>query len=286
MIYDYAHKKLVEEKSYGESSLHFLYRTVPGRILLRVVVSPTFSRIQRLLKSTSHSRREITRVITTYGLDTGEFADQSFASFHDFFVRRLKPEARPFSSSPHDLIAVADAKLMHYKITPDLVLPVKHTPYDIAAITADDAIAKKYVGGDCLVFRLTIDDCHRYIYPDDGTLLETKTIPGVLHTVQPIAHETYRPYIRNHRVVTTLTTKHFGTVTMIEVGALLVGVIQNHDFRDFQRGQEKGYFELGGSTIIMLFEPGRVRINADIVQYSQDGIETKIKQGATIGRHG
>jgi phosphatidylserine decarboxylase len=128
-----------------------------------------------------------------------------------------------------------------------------------------------------------MDDCHRYIFSDDGGLQWTKTIKGKLHTVQPISHSKYKPYVSNHRIVSELKTKHFGNIIVVEVGALLVGRINNHHKTQFKKGEEKGYFELGGSTIIILLKPNTLRVDKDIVRYSKENIVTKVKQGETIG---
>ena len=79
-----------------------------------------------------------------------------------------------------------------------------------------------------------------------------------------------------------LKTRNFGTMIQIEVGALLVGKIQNHPVTEFKKGDEKGYFELGGSTIILLTQ-SNIAVDEDILENSRKGIETKVHYSERIG---
>ena len=135
----------------------------------------------------------------------------------------------------------------------------------------------------CLIFRLSPDDYHRYVYPDAGTQEKTVGIPGVLHSVNPIAGS-LGVYRRNARRYTVLHTSHFGDVVQMEVGALLVGRIRNHCETPGSIGklQEKGYFEYGGSTVILLLQKGAVTVDADILEHSALGIETKVTIGERV----
>lgn len=131
--------------------------------------------------------------------------------------------------------------------------------------------------------RLCVDDYHRYCYIDDGTKEENIFIPGVLHTVNPIALENYKIYSQNQREYTIMHTKNFGDVIQIEVGAMMVGKIVNYDGKtDIKRGEEKGKFLYGGSTIILLLNQN-IKIDDDIIKNTQDGAETIVKMGEKIG---
>ena len=81
-----------------------------------------------------------------------------------------------------------------------------------------------------------------------------------------------------------MKTKNFGEVIQMEVGALMVGKIVNHDIKKFNRGQEKGYFLFGGSTVVLVFKENVVEIDEDIILNSELGIETRVKLGEVIGR--
>ena len=157
--------------------------------------------------------------------------------------------------------------------------------YRLGELLADDALAERFLGGWCLIFRLSPDDYHRYAYPDTGTQEPTVRIPGVLHSVNPIAGS-LGVYRRNARARTLLHTEHFGDIVQMEVGAMLVGRICNHETgaAACARLQEKGYFEYGGSTVILLLEHGKFEPAADIAKWSARGIESKVKTGDPVGR--
>jgi phosphatidylserine decarboxylase len=133
-----------------------------------------------------------------------------------------------------------------------------------------------------LVYRLTQDDCHRYIYLDSGEEIEHKYIKGKLHTVRPISSK-YKVFSQNSREYSVIKTKNFGQVVQIEIGALLVGKIVNYKKEQFNKFDEKGYFEYGGSTIIQLFKENTIFIDEDIINKSKENIETKVEIGEKIG---
>ena len=133
-----------------------------------------------------------------------------------------------------------------------------------------------------MVYRLCVDDYHRYCFIDNGSVKESRIIKGKLHTVSPLS-KAYKIYKENHRIINVLATDHFGEMIHIEVGALLVGKIVNRDVSKFSKGEEKGYFEPGGSTIVQLFKKDTVRIDEDILNQSLDNTETKVLYGEGVG---
>ena len=154
----------------------------------------------------------------------------------------------------------------------------------VSELLRDEELAKKYNDGYLLLFRLTVRDYHHYCFIDDGTREEYKKIDGVLHTVNPIACKKVKVYSENSREYGLLHLDNFGDVIHMEVGALMVGKIKNRDVKEFKRGDEKGYFEFGASTIIMLFEKDQIKIDEDILTQSMNDIETRVKYGETIGK--
>ena len=145
------------------------------------------------------------------------------------------------------------------------------------------ALADEYRGGLCLVFRLTVDDYHHYHFIDDGTADKDHFIKGVFHTVNPIASDYYPIYKTNSRSYTVLHTKHFGDVVQMEVGAMMVGKITNLNKKTFKRGEEKGYFEFGGSTVILFIKKDIVDIDKDILNISKNEDEVRVLMGERIG---
>jgi phosphatidylserine decarboxylase len=283
MIYNRATRQLEDDPAFGSSALNLLYTTVWGRVLLRLATSAVVSNAYAALNDTKRSAEKIERFIAEWRIDASEFAQEDFPSFNAFFTRRLKPQVRPIDSQPQHLIAVADAKLLAFPLDENAAIAVKHTIFTAGSLIGAEEFAKAYCGGLCLVFRLTMDDCHRYAYPDAGTLLWSREIAGRLHSVQPIAQRAYRVFHENKRHVSMLATQTLGEVVQVEVGALLTGGIHNNGQHSFARGEEKGYFELGGSTVILLLKQGVARIDSDIAEQSRQGIETKVKLGERIG---
>jgi phosphatidylserine decarboxylase len=94
----------------------------------------------------------------------------------------------------------------------------------------------------------------------------------------------------NKRAVTLFESDNFGTLAIVEVGAITVGTIeQTYRPGRVERGAEKGTFHFGGSTIVLLIEPGRLIVDADLLETSTldrpDAVETRVRMGTAIGRH-
>lgn len=283
-------KETVRYKYLGDSMLlnektprllWFLYDTVAGRMMMKVVSTRGVTRIVARFLDSRSSKLLIGRYIKKNKIDMSMFEEVEYASFNDFFKRKMKNVEK--KNDPKSFIATASSRLIYYEISGDLVLNVKNSNYSIAEIIRDEELAKKYAGGICLVFRLSPADFHRYVFCDNGSLEMKKHIKGVLHTVNPIGHKRYRVFHENDRVVCTLDTEMFGKIIQIEVGALCVGKIVNSEIREFKKFQEKGYFEFGGSTIIQLIERGRVKVVEEIIDNSRRNIETYIRVGDKIG---
>ena len=189
---------------------------------------------------------------------------------------------------PSHLISPCDGLLRVWRIQEDLVLPVKESRYRIFDLLQSKEKAETFRDGYCLVFRLCVNHYHRYCYIDDGRKGENIFIPGRLHTVQPIALRQYPVFTENCREYTFMETENFGTVAQIEVGAMLVGKIENRDGPGpFRRGAEKGRFLYGGSTIVLLLRKNAARIRPDILKASVWGEETRVRMGEAIGEaHG
>lgn len=273
----------VETEQYGGDALEFLYGNPFGRILLKLAVSPVVSNIYAFFKALPSSAKGIPDFVSKYNIDMSEFENREYRSFTDFFTRRFSENARHISADENAFIAPADSKLLVYEIGEDLRMHIKGRDYTVNELLGRDMDASGFEGGAALVFRLCMDDCHRYCFVDDGSIRDHYRIKGKLHTVSSISKD-YKIYKENTREISILDTKNFGEVIQVEVGALLVGRINNSYPEDFKRGDEKGFFEPGGSTIIILVQGGKLSIDADILVNSREGIETQIKFGERIGK--
>lgn len=274
--YDLKNKKYIEDKE-NNSGLVFLYNTIIGRLILKVFISKPVRNFYANYMNSKYSKHTIKGFIKKNKINIEEYDQVEYTSFNDFFTRTINPKYRPIDNG---LIAIADSKLLVYKINNASKLKIKNSIYTVEELIQEKT--DKFKDGYALVFRLTVDDYHHYLFPDDGAVKSSKMINGTLHTVQPIALKKYKVFHENARAVTFLECDNYGEVCYIEVGAMMIGKITNHEIINFQKGQEKGYFEFGGSTVIMLFEKNKIKINETILENSKNEIETIVKMGERL----
>jgi len=259
---------------------NFLYHTVPGRALLGILVRPSISRLGGWLLDRRVSRFLVAPFIRSAAIPMEDYQQTVYRSFNDFFTRQVRPGLRPMPGKSGILAAPCDGKLTAYRIGSNSVFRIKHSDYRLEELLEDKDLAEEFRGGTCLIFRLTPDDYHRYAFPDHGRIAATRKIPGVLHTVRPIAFDRYPVYLRNAREYAVLDTAHFGKVIQMEVGALFVGRILNHPLsQPFRQGQEKGMFQFGGSTVVLLLKKDAAQIHPVFFENTQNNLETKVKMG-------
>ena len=264
--------------------LSFLYGTLPGRILLRPLTGRWLSEISGTLLDTRISRLLIPLFIRSNHIDVSEYDLTRIHSFNDFFCRPLREGRRSVDFTPSHLAAPCDGLLTVYPLQKNLVIPVKQSAFTLEGLLRDVALAKHYEGGTCLVFRLCVDHFHRYCYADSGVKSENRRIAGRFHTVRPIALAHRPVFTENTREYTLIRSACFGTIVQMEVGAMLVGRICNHEgAANVKRGAEKGMFQYGGSTIILLLEKDRVVIDPEIMCASSAGTETPVRMGQCVG---
>jgi phosphatidylserine decarboxylase len=281
-VYDRTSGECREERQYGDSGLRFAYGTrVGGWLLRRAALRPWFSTANALARRSPLSARSIPAFVAAHGVDLGEFEDRRFRSFGDFFTRAFREGARPVPVGDV-LISPAESRVTCVDIDDATRVVIKGHSYGVDELLDDAETARLFVGGLCLVFRLAVQDCHRYSYVDDGVTVSSRRIAGALHTVSA-ASAKYRIYRENKRDWDLLRTERFGDMIQMEVGAMLVGRIRNHGKSEFSRGEEKGWFELGGSTIVLLIKKGVVTIDDDILEWSSRGIEVRARLHEQVG---
>ena len=284
-IYNRERQSYESVSQYGGNLLKFLYGHCLGRVLLKLVIHPICSRIYGWYNNCCLSKRKIKPFVEQYKICLKDYEEKEYNSFNEFFIRKIKEGKRPVDLTDSSLVAPSDSKLSVYPIRNRNLLEIKGVRYTLQELVGEGIDLKDYEGGKCLIFRLTMDDYHRYIFVDNGRLKSSYEVKGKLHTVSSLSKD-HKIYRQNTRVVNLLETQNFGTIVCIEVGALLVGKIRNHSISSFHRGMEKGYFELGGSTIIMLFQAGCIELDEDIVTICEKGIEVKVRMGEKIGSKG
>lgn len=276
---------IIASDNQQESTLSFLYETAIGRIITKLLCRRFISNLGRAYMSSSFSKGRIAKLIKKHNINMEEYEQREFSSFNDFFTRKIAEGKRPFDADSHSVIAPADSKLTVYDISEDSVYKIKGAEYSISKLLGNDIeLANEFMGGKCLIYRLSVDNYHRYCYPDNGSEISYRFIPGILHTVNPIATARYDVYGKNCRELTLLSTENFGKVAYIEVGAMMVGRINNyHKSESFLRGEEKGYFSFGGSTIILLYQKDAIEMDEDIAENSKTEIETTVLYGEKVG---
>ncbi len=246
------------------------------------------------------SRGRIAGTIAELKMDMSDFEvpEGGFRCFNEFFARKLKPGARPFATE--GLCSPADCRLLVYpELREDICIPVKGAEFSVTELlfglnkpeptgTAEDErwdLAKDFKDGSLCVFRLCPSDYHRFHFPDDGKLLENWRIPGRYDSVHPMALEQkIKVFTSNVRQVSMLELAEFGLAAYVEVGAFGVASIhQTFEGDAFRRGDEKGYFDFGGSTVIMVFRKSALHYDDDLLEHSANGIECLVKAGEHIG---
>ena len=265
--------------------LRLLYNTWAGRGVLKLLIQPGVSRAVGKYLDSRHSRWLIAPFIRRNDLDMAEYEGEDYASFNAFFVRRKRAEYLRADMEPAHLISPCDGYLSAYPIDEDSRYEIKGVEYSLEALLTDAKLAERFRGGCCCIFRLTPRNFHRYFYIDNGVKESEAVIPGVLHCVRPIACERYPVYAQNSREYAQIRTENFGDIIQMEIGALLVGRICNHSGgRTVLRGEEKGTFEFGGSTIVVLFEKDRIELDKEIVENTRRGVETPVRALERIGQ--
>ena len=277
--------RIIHKDNGQDNFLKGLYGTVLGRKFLKILINPTISKLGGAVLSTKLSSLLVKPFIKANNIDMSDYTERAYASFNDFFTRDLKPGKRFINRDKEVLISPSDGRVSVYEIDDNMTFNIKDSYYTIESLTHSKKAANYYKGGTCVIIRLCVDNYHRYCYIDNGYKTTNKFIPGVLHTVNPVACEYYDIYKENSRECSLLHTENFGKVMQIEVGALMVGKIVNYDqVACIHRGDEKGKFEFGGSTIVLLFKKDAVEIDDDLIENTKNGYETAVKMGERIGK--
>jgi len=285
------------EKVYGDGMVKFAYGNPIGRLLGPVIASKIVSQLYGKSQDSSKSAQKVPPFIKNFNIPIDQYQkgsfnenpiETSYRSFNEFFIRKFKDGQRTFTQKDHEMGAFAEARYFgHESMTDDLTIPVKGSMLRAVDLIGDAELAKDFIGGPLMIARLCPVDYHRYHYPDDGNTLQSFTIPGDLHSVNPLALK-YRQdiFIKNERRVSILETEHFGKLAYIEVGATCVGkIVQSFDeSKPFNKGDEKGYFLFGGSTVVVCGEQGRWTPANDMLENTKAGVETYIHLGDVVAK--
>ena len=293
-------KEKEEEQVYGQQAIflmygsYFLSRYLQKILRFIVAYFPIYSFIYGFFQKTIFSKKKISPFIKKFQVDESEFLDpvESFGSFNDFFCRKLKPCARPIDPNKESAIIPADGRFLFYQDFSKVEkIFAKGKVFSLESFLQDKELAKKYHNGSCVIGRLCPTDYHRFHFPFDGEVIGVPhLINGWLHSVNPLALTKNIHFIsENKRIITTIHSEQFGTILYVEVGATSVGSIHqtfssNKEVaKKITKGEEKGFFSFGGSMVVLLFEPKKMLLNSDLINYTKAGYEVKCLMGQSMG---
>lgn len=284
-VVDRKTKKSVEEKVFGGSLIKKFYGKNPLFSLCRDFVSRLniVSSVVGFWQRQRFTKKNVAPFIQEFGIDESEFEQKTFSSFNDFFVRRLKKECRPIATS--DAVIPADGRYRFFEKM-DGEIFAKGQGFSLDELLGDKKLAATFRGGSCVIARLCPTDCHRFIFPVDGVANGPRLMNGPLYSVNPIALEKNIRYLtENKRYLTVIENKSFGKVLYLEVGATCVGSVHQtyKPGTGVIRGEEKGYFSFGGSCLIVLFLPGVIEFDPDLIELQAGGREVLCRFGESLG---
>ncbi|CAD6582059.1 MAG: hypothetical protein ASARMPREDX12_000739 [Alectoria sarmentosa] len=295
---------LVQDRMTGQINEERM--SVYVRIGIRLLKMEDFTdiwQVRKMLRSMSFkqgrkyddpaSAREIRSFVNFHQLDMSEVRKpvEEFKNFNEFFYRQLKPDVRPCSApgNPKIIVSPADCRSVVFNnMDAATKIWVKGREFSVQRLlgNAYPQDAKRYTNGALGIFRLAPQDYHRFHIPVDGIMDKPRSIDGEYYTVNPMAiRSALDVYSENVRVVVPIDSVSHGRVMVICVGAMMVGstVITRKPGEEVRRAEELGYFKFGGSTLLVLFEPGAMQFDDDLIDNSNGALETLLRVGMSIG---
>ncbi len=284
-----------KEKVYKAGAVQLFYGNNPLNKSLRytllplVARLPIFSALYGHFQKRSGTVKKIAPFIKNFDVDASEFKKSvtEFRSFNDFFIRELKKEARPIAPGNDLAVIPADGRYYFYQdIAKCDGFIVKGQKFDPVELLGDSTLAQEYAEGAMVMARLCPSDYHRFHFPCRCVPEKAQLINGSLYSVNPLAvKQNIKIYSQNKRKLTKLTATPFGTILYLEIGATNVGSIQETYTlgKTYQKGDEKGYFEFGGSALILLFRKGIIQFDVDLLAATQKGLEMRCLLGQSMG---
>ncbi|KAJ6394462.1 hypothetical protein OIU77_023633 [Salix suchowensis] len=297
LVFDRKTKRLVEEVIDKKIvlSMRAIYQSKIGLRLMdkgakEILLS--ISQKQGREMSTTESARDIPKFVEFFkdqiNMAEVKYPLEHFKTFNEFFIRELKPGARPIASMERDDVATcaADCRLMAFKSVEDSQrFWIKGRKFSVQGLLGTYSSA--FADGTLVIFRLAPQDYHRFHSPVSGTIEKFVEIPGCLYTVNPIAvNSKYcNVFTENKREVSIISTAHFGKVAFVAIGATMVGSItfSKKAGDHVKKGDELGYFSFGGSTVICVFEKDAIEIDEDLLANSARSLETLVTVGMKLG---
>lgn len=277
--------KIIEKESKRTDFWEKAYSNPIGRAIIKPFTSLGFSRFVGAVLDSRLSVIVALPYVKLFHIDLDEYKPKFYSSYNEFFSREIKEEKRPIDAEVDSFISPCDGKLSLYPIDERAKFKIKHSVYSVDSLLKNKELAKEYMGGMAMVIRLTGEDYHHYCYVAEGLKGRNHYVDGKLHIHTPIAQEYFPVYKENAREYCRIRTKKFGEIIQMEVGAMMIGRIcnQKEGVCEVAKGQEKGRFEFGGSTVVVFVKPEQVDFDEDLMQNSAQGIETQVYMGERVG---
>ncbi len=280
--------EILEEKVPGEGMLKWLYSSPSGKLALNALFKRKMvSALGGWYMNTKRSAKRIPDFTEEHAIHMNDFEISSlkeYSTFNDFFYRKLNKEARPIGDR---LVSPADGKILVFSSLNDVpAFFVKGSEFTLSRFLQNDSLVQKYSEGSMAIVRLAPPDYHRYHFPASGTATQSIKIKGYYYSVSPLAlQKSLEVFCENKREYCTLATKEFGDILIVDVGATMVGsIIQTYLPGKVNKGDEKGFFAFGGSTLVLFFEKDKIQFDSDLVANTQKGLETTIRMGENIAQ--
>jgi phosphatidylserine decarboxylase len=289
-FYDRAAGKVISEPVFASRFLTWSYNTTLGFWLTKYVLrQKLISKLYGWVHKSRWSRKKIQPFVKKMNVNMKEslIPQGGYSSFNDFFIREIDLSCRPFVKKESVCIAPCDGRVLAYPvIKADRTFQIKQSAFNLVDFLRDDDLFERFTGGSMLISRIYLTDYHHLYFPDSGVPHDAVSIPGKYYAIGPYSFRRLIPfYMENHRMLTIFDSDHFGRIAIIEVGAFTVGSIQQRFMPGTRvgKGVKKGFFELGGSTVVLLFQPRAIRFDTDLCQNTERGIETRVRLGDSIG---
>jgi phosphatidylserine decarboxylase len=285
---DRASGKTCSENPPAEGLIRWLYQTTLGRLSLQLLIKrKLITELYGRRMNHPRSKAKIPAFIEEFQIDMTEAQKslEEFSSFNDFFYRKLKKGARPIQEG---LVSPADGKLLAFESIQDIrKFYVKGEEFTLERFLKNKALAKQFKEASVFIIRLAPHDYHRFHFPYAGIPEASVPIKGVYYSVSPLAviPNFAKVFCENKRNYVLLNTTDKGQMLISPVGAAMVGSIYQtfSPQKAVLKGDEMGYFAFGGSSILMLIPKDKVKIDADLLENTKNGMETAVKIGERIG---
>ena len=256
--------------------------------MLKLVKRKFISQIYGRKMDKPSSINKIQKFVDKLGIDISESIKSisEFSTFNEFFYRKLKPNVRPIGDG---FVSPGDGRLLAFENVSDVSkFYIKGSEFTLDEFLDNKELAEKNKNSSLIILRLAPNDYHRYHFPYNGKVSETTKIKGKYLSVSPYAlvKNFTKVFCGNKREFCIISTKDKGDIIVSPVGATMVGSIIE-TFKpnsDIKKGDEMGYFSFGGSTIVMLVDKDKIKIDKDILTNTKNNMETYVKMGDSIGK--